>query len=177
MSLNTIEFSPNIIAELYKSSLVETGTAEDSHFSQPQKPKAWKFLGENKKQILLVMNDPEAVHVSDNQLPFLVNLLKACRLSLGDVAVFNFYSLASQSKEAKVKPEELNELLNYFAPQKIFLFGVHPSAWGLPLLFPAFQIQTFKNITYLYAPPLKEIEADQLLKSKLWLCLKNIFSI
>jgi len=43
--------------------------------------------------------------------------------------------------------------------------------------FPHFQQQKFTGITFLFSPSLNELENDKLLKSKLWICLKQIFNI
>ena len=63
------------------------------------------------------------------------------------------------------------------AAEKIFLFGVEPGDINLPLAFPYYQIQQFKNQIYLSTPPLSEIQHDKSEKTKLWNCLKKIFSI
>jgi hypothetical protein len=167
MSLNTIVFPSKIIADLYKDSLIESGITtllSDKKKLQPE----WKFLGENKKKVLIIVNFPDAVYIPDKQLGFLTNLLSACKLNLGDVAVLNFQNYSEK---------DLKEILSYFNAKIIFLFGVSPDELGMPLIFPHFQIQIFNETTYLYSPALSEIEPDKVLKSKLWVCFKKIFTL
>jgi hypothetical protein len=128
----------------------------------------WKFLGENRKQVLIVVNYPDAVHIPDKQLAFLTNLLSACQLNLGDTAVLNFHHYS---------PKDFNGIISYFAPQKVLLFGVEPAEFGMPLLFPQFQVQSFKESIYLFAPSLEETEPDKILKNKLWICFKKLFNL
>ena len=61
--------------------------------------------------------------------------------------------------------------------EKVFVFGVTPGDINLPLSFPHYQVQQFKNQQYLSAPPLIELQHDKAEKTKLWNCLKKIFSI
>jgi hypothetical protein len=167
MSLNNIEFSKRNIADLYKSSLVELSDDNlpvPTSLDQPQ----WKYLGENRKKVLIVVNYADVVHIPDRQLAFLTNLLSACKLNLGDTAVLNFYHN---------KAKDFNSIISYFAPKTIFLFGVEPAEFGMPMLFPQFQVQSFKESIYLFAPSLQETEPDKILKSKLWTCFKKIFNL
>ena len=178
MELNNIHLSPAVVSGLYASSLV---IAEDT--AAPTVPAAampvsatkevteksgWKSLGNNKKNILIAVKYEDAVYLPDEELTFLTNMLTACKLSLADVAIINLYDQESFSYKAA---------LEYFKSTRIFLFGIEPVEFGLPVSFPVFQVQSFSNSTYLYAPSLEENRNDKLLKSKLWLCLQRIFAI
>ena len=44
---------------------------------------SWKSLGNNQKNILIVVNYGNAVHLPDEELSFLTSMLAACKLSLG----------------------------------------------------------------------------------------------
>ena len=167
MSLNTIEFSRRNIADLYKNNLVEF-SGDNPPALLPVDPVQWKYLGENKKNVLIVINDADAVHIADKQLSFLINLLNACKLSLGDIAVLNFYPYSAK---------DFNNIISYFKAKSVFLFGVEPAEFGMPVLFPHFQVQSYKESTYLFSPSLRETEPDKILKSKLWVCLKKIFNL
>jgi len=59
----------------------------------------------------------------------------------------------------------------------VFLFGLNPIDFGLPVGFPQFQVQTVAGCTFLYAPAIEESRTDKLLKSKLWVSLRSIFGI
>ena len=173
MNLNRIQLPASVVADLFKHSLVEM----DGKLSEPEngfslkKPgtssNKWKYLGENKKNILLVVNNGTAVHVPDQDLAFLVNMLGACKLGLADVAIVN----GNNYDEINYK-----EMIAQFSSRVIFLFGIEPVSFGLPVSFPHFQLQPFANATFLFTPDLTELANDKLLKSKLWVCLKRLFN-
>jgi hypothetical protein len=167
MDINTIKLTGRLLGELYPHSIVELN-AENPAEAGKQKPEKWKWLGENRKNILTVVNYPETTHIPDEQLGFLINLLSASKLSLADVAILNFHSCSA---------DDFNDIITDFRAKIVFLFGVEPAAFGMPVLFPAFQIQPFKNCTFLFSPALQELEKDKVLKSKLWVCLKKIFNL
>lgn len=165
MDLNTIQLPAHIITDLYKNVLIDT--REPGPVSEKKEARTeLKFLGENKKKILILVDYADAVHIPDKQLQFLTNLLTAIKLNLGDVAVFNIHEQNNR-----------NDILSFFKSKTVFLFGVEPNSLGLPVNFPHFQIQPFDKTTYLFSPALHEIEYDKILKSKLWVCLKKIFNL
>ena len=172
MSLNSIKFDPTEIASLYKNSLVEINTKQEvsKHTKLTDEPiaESWKFLGENKKKTLVVVRSSDAVHIPDKQLSFLTKLLAACNLNLADVAILNFQDLNSS---------EFNEILNYFKPKVALLFDVEPAEFGLPMIFPHFQVQGYKDAIFVSSPALDIIEPDKSLKGKLWVCLKKIYNL
>jgi len=181
MGLNDLHLAPALLSGLYPSSLINT---ENTDIIQPVAPtkestkakiktenstgQAWKFLGSNQQKILIVVNYSNAVHLPDEELSFLTNMLSACKLSLGDVAIVN----RNNYKDVLYK-----ELLNHFQSKTVFLFGVEPAAFGLPVSFPYFQVQSLAGSTFLYTPALEERHTDTLLKSKLWVSLRSIFGI
>jgi hypothetical protein len=177
MSLNSIDFSKKNIADLYKSSLVELNKqCSDSGIKEKQVQ--LKFLGENKKHVLVVVNYADAVHIPDIQLGFLTNLLSACKLTLADTAVFNFHPYSGPDKpDDDERTKHFNNIISFFKPKTVLLFGIEPAYFGMPLLFPQFQIQSHNNSTFLFTPTLQEMEHDKSLKTKLWICLKKIFSL
>jgi hypothetical protein len=177
MSLNSIEFSRKTFADLYKNSLVDLSD-ENPAVKGKDKQVQLKFLGENKKHVLVVVNYADAVHIPDMQLGFLTNLLSACKLTLADTAVFNFYSFSGNgNRDSDERSKQYNKVISFFKPKTVLLFGTEPVDFGMPLLFPQFQIQTHNNSTFLFTPTLQEMEHDKSLKTKLWICLKKIFSL
>ena len=172
MSLNSIKFEPTEIAFLFKNSLVEIN-AEQQVLSQTrieteQINNGLKYLGENKKKTLVIVRSADAVHIPDKQLSFLTKLLAACNLNLADAAVLNFQDHNSS---------EFSEILSFFKPKVVLLFDVEPSVFGLPMIFPQFQVQGYKDAVFVSSPSLEVIEPDKSLKGKLWVCLKKIFNL
>jgi len=172
MSLNSIKFEPTDIAFLYKNSLVEINVKQEvcSQANTNAEPtiNGFKYLGENKKKTLVIVRNADAVHIPDKQLSFLTKLLAACNLNLADVAILNFQDHSSS---------EFNEIINYFKPKVVLLFDIEPAEFGLPMIFPQFQVQGYKDAVFVSSPSLEVIEPDKTLKGKLWICLKKIFNL
>jgi hypothetical protein len=172
MSLNSIKFEPTDIAFLFKNSLVEINAKQQALpptdiIIEPITTRL-KYLGQNKKKTLVIVRSADAVHIPDKQLSFLTKLLAACNLNLADVAIFNFKDHNSS---------EFNEILNFFNPKVVLLFDVEPGEFGLPMIFPQFQVQGYKDGVFVSSPSLDVIEPDKSLKGKLWVCLKKIFNL
>jgi hypothetical protein len=172
--INHIKLPASVVADLYQYSLIDTNETavnqpvaditNDKHASSSD----WKWLGENRKNVLIIVNYSDAVHLSDNELTFLTGILGACKLSLADVSVLNL----NNHPDASYK-----ELVAYFKSKIVLLFAVEPASFGLPMSFPHFQIQPFAGNSFLFSPSLKELENDKVMKSKLWVCLKRLFNL
>ncbi len=208
MSLNTIELTELIIAELYRDSLLVTeplprensparasggktaipaGPAIPADAIIPGKParpsvppppvtaKEWaityKFLGNNGRKITLLVNAPGVPYLPDDQLAFLTKMLEACKMNMGDVALVNH----------AVSPVMIGALKQQLQPSVLVLFGIEPPGIHLPVNFPLYHIQAYDGCEYLYASPLEELvkptEEGKLLKTKLWVCLKQLFGV
>ena len=172
MSLNTIKFDTTDIALLFKNSLVEVSSEKQilPHADIDPEPIAtrWKYLGENKKKTLVVVNYEDAAHLPDKQLSFLTKLLSACNLNLADVAILNFHNYRSS---------DFDTIINHFKPKVVLLFDIEPGNFGMPMIFPQFQVQGYKDAVFVSSPSLEIIEPDKTLKGSLWLCLKKIFNL
>jgi hypothetical protein len=172
--LNHIKLPASLVADLYHSSLIDTDetivsqVVADTIEDKPADHPGWKWLGENRKNILIIVNYTDAVHLPDNDLVFLTGIIGACKLSMADVAVVNL----NNHPEASYK-----ELVAFFKSKIVLLFAVEPASFGLPMSFPHFQIQPFAGNSFLFSPSLKELENDKVLKSKLWVCLKRLFNL
>lgn len=164
-----------LIAELYKNSLVimdnEPKLAERK--TEPNKAiteRQW-FLGSNLRKITLLVHENEAVYLPDDSLQFLSNILGACQLNLGDVAIVNHSN----------DPVTYAFLKETLAPACLLLFGVTAHDAELPFTIPHYQVQQYDDCQILLAPPLHTFlgntQGDRLEKSKLWLCLKKMFSV
>lgn len=127
-----------------------------------------KSLGGNQKNILVVVNYDNVVHIPDEELEFLTSILKACQLSLDDVAIVN---------TGNYPGEGYKEFAKKFSSRIVLLFGVDPVSFDLPVNFPEFQVQSLTNTTFLYSPTLSDCRTNKLLKSKLWVSLQRIFGL
>ncbi|MCG2614980.1 hypothetical protein LZZ85_11835 [Terrimonas sp. NA20] len=184
MGLNDIELPASVVASLYPSALVSEGAeqrgeiaikAPEGASQQAEKapageaqPFVWKFLGNNKRAVLVVVNNTDILHLPDEDLNFLTTMLTACKLSLGDIILINYNNYLEKGGPAAVK---------YFKSREVLLFGIEPADFGLPVSFPEYQVQGLANVQYLYSPPLAAIADDKTAKGKLWGSLKKIFGI
>jgi len=132
--------------------------------------KKW-FLGDNQKHIVILVNDIEAVYLRDEWLQFLSNILGACKLNLGDVAIVNHAN----------NPMLFADFQQQLAPQHFILFDVPTQNIQLPFTVPHYQLQQFGSTQFLLAPSLAlmlgNTETVKMEKSKLWLSLKRMFNI
>ncbi|MFC4231815.1 hypothetical protein ACFOW1_07930 [Parasediminibacterium paludis] len=133
-------------------------------------PKKW-FLGDNQKHIVILVNDIESVYLRDEWLQFLSNILGACKLNLGDVAIVNH---ANNSMLFADFQQQL-------APKHFILFDVATQQIQLPFTMPFYQLQQFGSTQFLLAPSLAlmlgNTDAVKMEKSRLWLSLKKMFNI
>lgn len=180
MSINNIKLTGALLSELYRNTLIEEPgivsqkKTEQEPFKESieqgsaRSKNSFKWLGNNNKNILVMVKYPESVHLPDAGLKFLTGILGACKLGLDDVAILNLFN----------HPETtFKGLSSYFQSRVVLLFDIEPSSIELPLNFPHFQLQAFANSTFLYSPCLEELEQDKVLKSKLWVCLKRLFNL
>jgi hypothetical protein len=158
-----------LLAELYRYTLIESMESGPVSVA-PAVEKSLIYLGNNKKKIALLV-ESKTPDIAEPDFQFLSNLLKACKLSMEDVAIV---SCSEERPSIKLIKQEL-------APREILLLGINPVSIGVPINFPAFKIQEYDDISYLFAPGLSDINRDteegKLLKSKLWVCLKQLFQL
>jgi hypothetical protein len=166
MSLDNIQLSGITLQGLYKKNLVDTPSKKMAE--KKTDSASFNILGKNLKKIILIVNNTEAAFLTDDELNFLLGILSACKLNMDDVGIVNL------AKNKNTGYEVLSKELN---AEKIFLFGTDPGEINLPLAFPHYQIQQFRNQQYLSAPPLSALQHDKAEKTKLWNCLKIIFPV
>jgi hypothetical protein len=178
-SNNTLPGSSNATPPVPSTPLPPTAQAPNttppnttpSNTTPPNTTPPIKFLGSNRRHITLLVHAPASPFLPDNQLAFLTKILEACRMTLADVALVN-------NAATPITVTELKQLLQ---PKTILLFGLEPSAIRLPINFPTFKPLDYDGCTYLSAPDLEQLvsntEESKLLKSKLWVCLKRVFTI
>lgn len=152
MSLNDLQLPSIVISDLYKNCLVNLQS----------------FLGGNGLHISIVVDHANAQFLPEEELTFLSGILSACGLTLEDIALINL------NKTPVINYKEVSEELG---SRIVLLFGVSPEKLGLPIIFPAFQVQEFNQQRFLYAPELKHLQANRDDKKKLWDALKKLFAI
>jgi hypothetical protein len=181
MSVEKIRLPDFLLADLYKNSLVEIdATIANKPAAQAPETKQrevdvaepkLKYLGENRKNVTILVEQPKTEFLNKEDLTFLTNILKACQLSLPDIAIVNIVSQSATFQQIK---EQLN-------PAYLLLFNVETLAIKLPFVVPAFQLQDYDGCKIMTAPPLSSLnqptQDGKLLKTKLWMGLKQMFNI
>lgn len=167
--LNDIRLSATIVAALYPKSLVQIGngnasTSFESSNTNTAKPApaGIKYLGNNARNITVVVNNAQHTFLPEDQLGFLTKILSACKLNIGDVAIVNLSGGAT-----------LQSAINALAPVKIISFGTGS--------YSLFTIQNIDGVDCTEAPAIAEMlsesEQSKSLKSKLWSTLKSMFEV
>lgn len=127
------------------------------------------FLGAFKKHILVLLSDPQAVHINENDLTFLSKILASVGISVEHIALLN----------TNGKNISYPELKEQFPAKVAIYFGVEPSSIGVPMRFPHFQVQPWDGCTFLFAPSLQVLNGNSPeqteWKKQLWTALKKIF--
>lgn len=182
MSLNNIELNPQLLAELYTNKLVGDIDVQIIAATEPivQEHEAtlvapavnlrhdFKSLGNNQKNVLVAVYYNDVVHLPDAQLNFLANLLKACNLSLEDVALINMNHYNGI---------DYNQILTHFKSNIVLLFGMTSQDFGFPFEIPEYQLQRFADRTIIHSAALHSIQDDKEAKGRLWAGLKKIFNL
>ncbi|MEO6488402.1 MAG: hypothetical protein ABIO04_00560 [Ferruginibacter sp.] len=166
MSLDNFQLPPFLIHELYKDSLIHNGVLNAN--TPVLKGMELPFLGDNAKNILVLVDEKEAVYLNDEDLALLTGILMACNVLLTDIALVN------QDKNPGI---EYKRLMQSFKPSIVLFFGTDPVKLQFPLNFPHYQVQRYNNQTYLSSPSLKLLSVDLEEKRKLWASLQKLFSI
>ena|GEM_PF-155040 len=134
-------------------------------------PAVYKYLGNNRRHITIVVQSPGIAFLPDDQLNFLGKMLEACKMNMGDVAIVNHAT----------HPTQIAALKQQLQPAFLLLFGLGPVDIKLPMNFPVFTIHNYDQCTYLSSPSLDQLllpgDEGKLLKSRLWVSLKNLFEI
>lgn len=132
--------------------------------------KQW-YLGNNGKHITIVIREEGVAYINDKHLQFLSNILNACKLNLGDIALVNHSNYTYSYSELKQKLQS-----NY-----ILVFDLEAKELNLPFIIPNYQVQSHDNCKFLFASSLTKMDNDtqeaKLEKSKLWTSLKNMFQL
>jgi len=173
-SLQNIQLPAFVLVDLYKESIVVQETEQAVKKIKQvvdETPNGKWFLGDNKKQITILVHDVEAVFLNDNAYTFLSSILAACKLNVGDVAIINF---------AKTKVS-LNTILNELKPHNLLIFGPSSVNIDLPFSIPQYQIKQLDNCNYLTAVLLETMQGNtpnaKEEKGKLWTSLQQLFQL
>ncbi len=165
-----------ILASLYKNVLVDDGSSAESarikpietstghHVQSVQQGSTAGSPAVQKNTIVCVAYPVPALSAAHQAL--LNAMLKACKLEDQQV------ELIIVSRPIEMDHETISRT---FGSKNRILFGLEPGDLQLPVNFPAFQVQSFNKVNYLFAPKLESIEHDKSLKVQLWKSLQQLY--
>ena len=131
---------------------------------EPLQLKTFKFLGGNKKSVLILVNDT-AYDVSTEQgRELLRKIVKAVDLASPDFALLNYANYSGTT---------FAELHQFFKPQIMLSFGVEASHLKLDLSWNG-DIIVHETTRIIFAPNLHPLDSDLSAKKSLWGNLQKI---
>ncbi|WP_285059234.1 hypothetical protein [Pedobacter ginsengisoli] len=145
----------------------ETIPAEPAVQEAPQAETAapaFKFLGNNKRNILILVNDKENEVSDEKGRELLRKIVKSVNLSANDFALLNYANHAGVS---------FAQLQSYFSSVIVFAFGVSPQHLGLGN-HPENTMVTEGEVKLIFSAELRKLEEDQNGKKVLWGSLKQL---
>ncbi|MDN3586943.1 hypothetical protein QWY86_09705 [Pedobacter aquatilis] len=143
----------------YAENVVNTAILEE-----PLQPKNFKFLGGNKKSVLILVHDDTNPVSTEQGRELLRKIVKAIDLSTPDFALLNYASYADA---------DFSELNSFFKPKLLLAFGIQTNHLKLDLIW-AGEVITHQNTRMIFAPNLHDLDADVAAKKKLWANLQII---
>lgn len=197
MHFNEIQLPADYIALMYKDTLVAIeqpnrnnlqNNIENNNTQQPKSPEdvikqkaetintnnhapSIPYLGENKKKVIIMVRDETATFIREEWLQFLSNILLACKLNIGDVAIINQFN----------NNHDFKTLHAALQPKYCIIFLANWQSLDLPFVIPTYQIQTFNQCKFLTATPIQQYLSNDTItkeeKRKLWLSLKSLFNL
>jgi hypothetical protein len=192
MKFEEIQLPPNYIASLYKDTLVvieqpnrnlsnsfkeenlmkEPAASKNKNVEDAASNSNINYLGNNEKQIAILLDDETAPIIREEWLQFIANILSACKLNLGDVVIINLHNQSITYKHLQQKLNTKYCIVFTLALQKI----------NLPFIIPTYQIKEFNGCTYLPVEPLQNYlvadgQKSSQAKRNLWNGLKSMFHI
>ncbi|MRG49157.1 hypothetical protein GFS24_28865 [Chitinophaga sp. SYP-B3965] len=165
MSLEQLQLDPYLLAQMYDQPIIP-----EMRSAQPAVEKALpkvKYLGENQKNVLLLIQNESEAYLNDELFNLLTNILSACKLGMQEVALINV---------AQYPGLTLADYKNILPVQQCIIFAIPLEILGLPPM-QAYQLETHLQIPVLYSDHLQLIATDKTSKGKLWMALKQLFGI
>lgn len=127
--------------------------------------KEFKYLGQNQKKILILVEDFENEVSTDEGKALLRNLLKAINLTTSDFALVNY---------AQYKQTSFAELKQFFQCQLLIAFGISAIDLKLETAQILNQIVIQNDVKTILTKHLPLLDKDATAKKALWLSLQQI---
>ncbi|WP_316847933.1 hypothetical protein [Pedobacter psychrodurus] len=132
--------------------------------AEPLPEKTFKFLGGNKKSVLILVNDKENDVSTEQGRELLRKIVKAVDLGTPDFAILNY---------ANYSGTDYTELHRFFKPVIMLAFGVEIAELKLNLSWQN-EIIVHETTRIIFAPNLHHLDSDLTAKKLLWGHLQKI---
>jgi len=132
--------------------------------AEPTPEKTFKFLGGNKKSVLILVNDNEHDVSTEQGRELLRKIVKAVDLGTPDFAILNY---------SNYKGTDFAELHRFFKPAIMLSFGVEIADLRLNLIWQN-EIIVHESTRIIFAPNLHHLDSDLTAKKTLWGHLQKI---
>jgi DNA polymerase III psi subunit len=132
--------------------------------AEPLPEKAFKFLGGNKKSVLILVNDKQNDVSTEQGRELLRKIVKAVDLGTPDFAILNY---------ANYSGTDYAELHRFFKPVIMLSFGVEIAELKLNLNWQN-EIIVHEATRIIFAPNLHHLDSDLTAKKLLWGHLQKI---
>ncbi|WP_123848653.1 hypothetical protein [Chitinophaga lutea] len=165
MSLEQLQLDPYLLAQMYDQPIIP-----EVRQAAPAAPKALpklKYLGENQKNILLLIQNESEAYLNEELFNLLANILNACKLGMQEVALLNVAGYPGLTLQ------DYHTALGF---RQCIVFDIPPAQLGLAEMEP-YRLETHFGASVLYSHHLQQIATDKALKGRLWLALKQLFGI
>ncbi len=123
----------------------------------------FKYMGGNKKKLLILTHYPSAQHIVDEHLTPLMSTLARINYTEDDIALLNM---------ATVNGKAWTDLLAFFAPVKLLILGAKAHPAGIDTL-TAHQIQQLGNVMALHTFAFEEMMTSVDNKKIFWNLVKT----
>ncbi|MDR6784154.1 hypothetical protein ABIE26_002457 [Pedobacter africanus] len=129
-----------------------------------QEPLAFKFLGKNQRNILILVNDVQNEVSDEAGRELLRKIVKSVNLTANDFALLNYAGYSGVN---------FKQLLEYFSCNLVFAFGVKPAQLALTE-YPQNTIVNEGSVRLIFAHELRNLDQSPAEKKALWASLQNL---
>lgn len=157
--LDNITLSQDLCSHLYENGVTNLD------FSTIKKKQPLPFEGKNLQRILIAIDVPKQLKNEDRIL--LENLMKACQITMDDIALIN---MAEQECA-------ISEIISHLEIQKAIFFGIPSLNIDLPIGNSEDSVIIYDNKTFIKTSPLSSLQNNVGKKKALWSALKNMFGV
>ncbi|MCH8319169.1 MAG: hypothetical protein IIA88_11865 [Bacteroidetes bacterium] len=164
--------NPNLLSLFMKEDIYLINEGEGIGADGSGSEEKLEYLGEFKKQLLILVEDNENAYLSESDKEFLENILRAIEHTYKDIALLNLGNPAL--KRLKV---DFQSLADYFDFTKLIIFGDLFNQVSDIKSPQKYHPYSKEGQTILLADSLDEIKNDIEKKKKLWEGLQAVFSV